>query len=282
MKKIEIGTDVFDCPSSWAETSMDQKVALLPLQLLGLPDDPGQAALVKYLVTARLLGAPEQLLEQLTTDQRWRLMKLSSWVFETRIESKPFDSFLFNGVEYVLPSDGFGNTSAIEMAYCNIHYMAMGRKRNPDPNAVFSIVSTLCRPRRDDAEAFRKSVAWTGDDREAYNTVLAEERAKLFQTDNLPIGLVMAVLQYFEYTNNRFLKAYKTAYEGDPGADDEAPLYPDGRGLITTFMDIAKAGVFGDFEKVCSTNAHTVWMYLVDNNLKIRRANERAERDQDD
>ncbi|MGM9510146.1 hypothetical protein ACS5NO_20595 [Larkinella sp. GY13] len=36
-------------------------------------------------------------------------------------------------------------------------------------------------------------------------------------------------------------------------------------------MGIAKLGVFGNFDQVCKQNVHTVWIFLRDNNLKIKR-----------
>ncbi|GAB3892432.1 hypothetical protein GCM10028803_05250 [Larkinella knui] len=281
MKNIQIGTKSFTMPEGWAECTPEQIQALLPLQLVD-PDttSPGSSALLKFAAAKMLLSASEKLLEQLNASQKWRLMRLASWVFTTKIQAKPFDSFTFDGITYLLPEGGFSNTSAIEIAMANINYIAYVRKDQPVIHAVFQLVATLCRPIRPDAQTFKSSTDWNGDLRELYNTVLSDERAKVFQEKNLPIGVVMAILQYFEFTNNRFLEGYKLAYE--PSEDqDEAPLYENGEGLVTTFMDIAKLGVFGDFENVCKQNGHTVWLFLRDNNLKIKRANQRAEQNQD-
>ncbi|RAJ92209.1 hypothetical protein LX87_05177 [Larkinella arboricola] len=285
MKTIQIDTKTFQMPQSWEECTPEQIQALLPLQLLQPSDrkdgasavmkDAAAEAVLKYSAAKVLLGAPSTLLEQLTTEQKWRLMRLARWVFTTKIQAKPFEKFTFQGVDYWLPESGFSNTSAIEIAMANINYLAYVRNDLPSIRAVFQLVATLCRPARKDAQAWRKSTDFNGDIRQAYNTIHADERAKLFQAQNLPVGVVMAVLQYFEYTNNRFLENYKLAY--DPAEVDEPPLYQNGEGLITTFMDIAKLGVFGDFDQVCKQNGHTVWLFLRDNNLKIRRANERAE-----
>ncbi|MGA0558281.1 hypothetical protein ACO2Q8_16600 [Larkinella sp. VNQ87] len=277
MKTVQIGPKSYKMPEGWAECTPEQIQALLPLQLLQpKQDDPATSALLKFAAAKVLLGAPEKLVNRLDAAQKWRLMRLARWVFTARIEKKPFNSFTFKGVTYLLPEPNYANTSAIEIAMANINYIAYVRTESPSIPAVFKLVATLCRPARKDAARWRASTDWNGDIREAYNTLLADDRAQQFQSENLPIGVVMAVLQYFEFMNNRFLESYRLAYEptDDP---DEPPLYQNGEGLVTTFMDIAKLGVFGDFDQVCKQNGHTVWMFLRDNNLKIRRANQRAE-----
>ncbi|GAB3256125.1 hypothetical protein GCM10027347_17740 [Larkinella harenae] len=279
-KKIQIGSETFRMPQAWADCSSAQILDLLPLTLTDLDKlDPGQRAKIKYEAARRLLQAPEDLLDQLDAAQRWRLMRLAGWVFTERIRHKPFESFEVQGVSYHLFAENFADTSAIEIAMANMQYLAYARRESPNPQAVYQLVATLCRPLRKDLARAKKSVDWNGDSREAYNTILAEERAVVFEKKKLPLGVIMGVLQYFEFTNNRFLERYKHAYE--PADDDEEPLYPDGRGLITTFMDVAKTGVFGEFDQVCRQNGHTVWMFLLDNNLKIRRANARMEREMD-
>ncbi|QHV97945.1 hypothetical protein [Spirosoma endbachense] len=282
MKKIRIESESFLMPQCWGETTQEQKLALLPLQLVDLNEtgDPSGAGRLKALALKVLLPGLGKYVDRMGDDQMFALGRLVKWVWSTKITEKPFESFAIedaNGrlVTYLLPEDNYANTSAIEIAMANIHYLAFTRPGKPNPLGVLALIATLCRPARADLKKFRKSVDWNNDAREEYNTVLAEERAVQFA--NLPFGVVMAITQYFEAMNGRFLKAYKDVYDPDPLAEDEPAMYHNGEGLVTTLMDIAKVGVFGDFEKVCKQNAHTVWLYLRDNSLKIKRANARAE-----
>lgn len=280
MKTVKIEDEDFQVIQSWAECSQANILQLLPLQLIGVDQqDPAAAGRVRRLALTVLVPGLDKYAGDLTDHQWWRIGRLTNWIWKTRIDAKPFDSFTVDGpdgkpVVYLLPDDNFVNTSAIEISMANIHYLSFTRPKNPNHKAVLMLLSTLCRPQRTDLKKFRKSAEWNGDAREEYNTVLAEERAATFAT--LPLGVIMAITQYFEAMNGRFLKTYKDVYEPDPAADEEEPLYKNGEGLVTTLMDIATAGVFGDFDKVCKQNGHTVWLYLKDNNLKVKRANRKA------
>ena len=284
MKKVTIEGQTWQVPTAWEECTGEQIQRLLGLQLIELDEaEPIGATRLKDIALAELLPLPAEVLIDLTAEQRWNLGRLTRWIWKQRVSKKPFDSFTVDGPDgkpmtYLLPDDNFSNTTAIEIAMANIHYLGFTRPENRNPKAVLSLLATLCRPQRKDLKAFRQSVDWTGDRREEYNTILADERAGTF--DQLQIGTVMAITQYFEAMNRRFLQVYKDVYEPDPNADDEAPLYQNGEGLITTLMDVAKTGTFGDFDKVCKQNGHTIWLYLRDNNLKIRRDIARAEREQ--
>ena len=274
-------------PQGWGDCSQDQIERLLPLQLTDLSnqDALGRGRL-KGLALKALLPQLDKYSQDLTEDQWFSLSRLTEWVWEDRITARPFDSFTvkvplskgaFRLDTFILPDDNFTNTTAIEVAMANINFIAFTRPDNPDRSAVYKLLATLCRPARKDLKKFKASPQWNGDRREEYNTVLADERAELF--GRLPIGTVMAVTQYFEAMNDRFLKMYPDVYEADPNAEAEPPMYKNGEGLVTTLMDIGREGVFGDFDKVCSQNCHSVWLYLKDNSKKIKRANARAERE---
>lgn len=277
MRHVQIGTESFQVPGSWEECTPEQLLLLLPLRLVNLDAlRPGERARIKWKTILSILNAPAKLTLSLATEDRLRLARLTSWIWiQKEIKKKPFGYFDFQGIRYIIPDPGYSNTSAIEIAMANIQYMAFGRKKNPNVKAIYQLVATLCRPERKDLEAFKASTEWNGDIREEYNTVIAQERAKAFEKGNLPAGVVMGMLYYFEWMNSSFLKQYRDVYSGDDG--DEEPLYENGEGLVTTLMEVAKSGTFGDFEKVCRQNGHTVWIFLKDNNLKIKRANKRAE-----
>ncbi|SFD46675.1 hypothetical protein [Spirosoma endophyticum] len=281
MKTVRINDKPYKVAESWAECTEEQKIRLLPLQLVELneDEDPMGAGKLKALALKVLLPELGKYLADLTDDHWFSLGRLTKWIWSTKISEKPFESFSLDGVAYLLPDDNFSNTTAVEIAIANIQYLAFTRPEKPNPASVRLLIATLCRPARKDLKTFQKSVDWSGDKREEYNTILAEERSVQF--GRLPFGVIMAVTQYFEAMNGRFLKQYQDVYEPDPNAEEEAPLYLNGEGLVTTLMDIAKDGVFGDFDKVCRQNGHTIWLYLRDNNKKIKRANARALRETD-
>jgi hypothetical protein len=276
MRKVKIGGVSYSVPEQWEECSTEQLIQLLPLQLVSLEEQAAEIrGRLKDAALVVLLPLPSSIRKDLTTEQLWQLGQLTRWVWKTKVTHKPFASFQHSGMEYLLPDDNFSNTTAIETAMANIHFLAYTRPEDPNPRAVFNIITTLCRPARKDLKKFRTSSDWNGDAREEYNTILADERAE--KMDQLSLGIVMAILQYFEAMNNRFVGMYRQVYEADPEVEKQPPLYYAGEGLITTLMDIAQTGTFGDFDKVCKQNAHTLWLFLKDNNLKAARANRLAE-----
>ncbi|MDQ1088986.1 hypothetical protein [Siphonobacter sp. SORGH_AS_1065] len=276
MKTIRLDGTAYQVPERWEECTPEQLQSLLPLRLIDVETlGAGTRAQLKWQAILTILAAPLSVTTGIDVEDRLRLVRLTNWIWkQTKIEKKPFASFTFEGVTYLLPEPHFANTSAIEIAMANIQYMAFSRKENPSTKAIYQIIATLCRPERKDLATFKASADWNGDHREEYNTVIAQERAKLFEKGNLSTGVVMCLLHYFEWMNSGFLKQYQDVYSADD--DDTPPIYKNGEGLVTMLMEVAKTGTFGDFDKVCRQNGHTVWIFLRDSNLKVRRANEAA------
>ncbi|KAA9346319.1 hypothetical protein [Larkinella humicola] len=276
MKTVWLNAHSYPVPQAWHECTSRQIVALLPLTLVPLELlEPQERTVLKARALAELMPIPKKTAQQLTVEQRYRLGQLTLWIWKERLQHKPLDWFEVDGVRYHLPDPHYSNTSAIEIAMANMHYLAYTRPENPNSMAVYALIATLCRPVRKDAETFRQSADWNGDLREEFNSVLADERARKFQ--KLSIGQVMAVLKYFEWMNNRFFESYQDVYDSDES--DEPPLYKNGEGILTSLMDIAKLGVFGNFDQVCKQNVHTVWIFLRDNNLKIKRETKLMEKE---
>ncbi|GAB3937020.1 hypothetical protein [Larkinella terrae] len=276
MKTVWLNALAYPVPQAWHECTSRQIVTLLPLTLLPVDLlELKERADLKARALTVLMPIPPKIHRQLSSEQRYRLGQLTRWLWQTPLQHKPLDWFEIDGVRYNLPEPNYSNTSAIEIAMANIHYLAYTRPEQPNTLAVYTLIATLCRPIRKDAETFRQSADWTGDLREEFNSVLADERARKFQ--KLTIGQVMAVLKYFEWMNNRFFENYQDVYDED--ASEEPPLYKNGEGILTSLMDIAKLGVFGNFDQVCKQNVHTVWLFLRDNNLKIKRETERMEKE---
>jgi hypothetical protein len=221
-------------------------------------------------------GVDVKIVGLLTALQLGRLLRLQHWCYDAKVVGRPFASTslsdrvsasVSDSIDLVLPKVGFGDTSAIEFSVSNVFYLAFCRPENPNADALFNLVATLCRPVRKDLEAFRNSRDWNGDEREPYNDAVATERAKFLKA-NMHRGIAIAILQYFEGMNNEFWKRYDVL----TGASDDVPLYQNGEGQITMLMEIAETGVFGKFEDVCQQRVHTVYMFLRDKKLKADKA----------
>ena len=232
---------------------------------------------MKVALLCDLTGLPQQVINKLTPKQVERLLSMIAWVKYAKIEDKkPFEFFEFGGEKYYLPSENLADTSAIEMAMLTIYFMAYSKESNPNKEAIFNIVASVCRPERDDIVEFRKSSEWSNDVRELYNSAVADARAVEFR--KLPQATIMVVYLYVSEMLQKFWKRYDDLLDGN----NEEALYEHGEGQITMLMDIAEMNVFGDFKNVCMQNVHTIYMFLRDKKLKVDRANRSKTEDDDE
>lgn len=271
MKLFSLDTTPYQMPESFEECSQTQVSGILSFQVqFKDARSASDRVFLKLGLLQLLANIKAKQLNQLMPYQLQELFRLFSWVFDAKIQAKPFDFFLFKNQLFLLPEPNFANTSAIELAMSNIYYLAFSRQNT---FALNSLVATLCRPERNDLKSFRSSKEWNGDPRAEYNSVIADENATAFSND-LDFGTKYAILQYFELMNNAFWKKYEDIL----GGDEEEQLYKNGEGQITLLMGIGETGAFGDFDKVCRTNVHTIWMHVKDKQLKVEQAEREFER----
>lgn len=271
MRVIKLNDKQFKVKQSFEECSIDEISHVLVSQnYLSTMRTTADKTRLKIGIFIRLSGVPFELFSKLTQVQQIKMFDLVRWAFTARIEKKPFEFFEVDGVKYLLPEAHYKNTSAIEMALCNIYYLHFSGK-NPIPDMLYNIVATLCRPVRKDLNKFKLMIeAWSGDKREVFNSVLAEERAKLFK-EKAPHGVLIAVFQYFESMNNAFVKRYDDVF-GSGG--DTKPLFKNGEGWLSMLADIAETGALGDLHKVYETNAGSLMMYVEQKQKKVERIEE--------
>jgi hypothetical protein len=240
--------------NSWDELKPKEIKALLPLvlQLRGLGDNADLAIEILRKCT-KVLNMDPQKIEEL------------SWLWNTKIRKKPFRFVRIGWRFFLLPAPNFSNTTAIEMAMCNIYYLKfLGEKnkkgvvvRKPDFAALSQLMAVLCRPIGWQFLLKKISNKWDGDYRTTYNSTVSDRNAELFK--KLPIGEALAVLNYWESMNEEFIKMYETLFDADEGGRQ---LFRNGEGWLSTLEDVAKDGVHGNFKEVCNLNTHTVFMYL--------------------
>ncbi len=269
MKKLKVGTWNGQAPSNFGELSYQQKLMALTakvyLESSEVSDDLYNN--VRKDLALELTNMPKKIFKLLITEQRLALYRCFDWVKDVRIEQKPFEYFTYKKVKYYLPSENFADTSSIEYAMSLILFSSFGRQNN---KAIYELISTICRPERKGLQQFRNSTNWTGDAREEYNTILAQERAKQFSVD-LPFGIVVAIKEYFSNMLDKFIKKYEFLFDE---ADDMKPLFRNGEGCVALLEDVAEANIYGNFEKVCNTNIDTVYLYLRHKKIKAEKEEE--------
>lgn len=256
MKVLKFGFHSINVPESWKDCSKEQIIEALPIQLsLQESGHDAQAAIVYLGQLAKVLTGVES--EDLFTEHKMELYRAVNWAVTEKITHKPFNFLSVNGLRFYLPEEGFYNTSAIELSMANVWYLLYAHPEKPQWKAVFQLLATICRPRRLNYLIRKMQANYNGDDRVTFNSVKADQAAKLFE-EHLPLGAVMAVLQYWENMNNAFVEQNKALFEGSDGK----ALFTNGEGWLAMLEDVAKEGVHGDFDKVADTNCHTVWMYM--------------------
>lgn len=272
MTKIKIGTQTFQVKSSFEECDIDEISHVMVTQqfLSAKVIYAKELARLKTSIFLRLSNVPSDLFLKLSRQQQLYLFDTVRWAFKGRVETKPFQFFEIDGIKYYLPEDNYANTSSIELALLNIYYLSFVRKNNPVTDNLHLIAATICRPERKDLKLFKKIVErWTGDRREVYNSVLSEERAKLFK-EKAPFGVMIAVLQYWEAMNNRFVKRFDDVFSGG----DSKQIFQNGEGWLSMLADVAEVGVMGNLEKVYETNAYSLMMYVLQKQKKVERLEE--------
>ena len=277
MRKITIDNTTYLCPRTLAECDADQVGLVMMYQLaLELYPSGKERVLSKIALLKNLIKVSEKILKKLTPLQMQQLLSVVNWAATAKITGQPFAFFIHNKIKYYLPKPNLADTSAIELAMCSVFQLAMCRKNTPNPNAIFSIIATLCRPERKDLEAHQASPKWDGDCRETYNSIVAEARANDFKTAK--VGQIRAIYLYYELMSNAFFNNYDKLLE----PAKELPLYQNGEGQITLLMELAEMGTFGSFEDVCRQNVHTIWLFIKDKKLKAERLDNSQTTDDDE
>jgi len=272
MREVKIDNQKYQVKSCFEECSIDEISHVLVTQnfLAAKVMYGKQMASLKTSIFVKLSNVPVDVFLKLSIAQQIALFNTVRWAFKGRIEKKPFEYFEVEGIKYYLPEDNYANTSSIEMALLNIYYLSFVRKENSVTDNLYLIAATICRPERKDLKLFRKLIErWTGDRRDVFNSVLSEDRAKLFK-EKAPYGAMIAVLQYWEAMNNRFVKRFDDVFNGGDGKQ----IFHNGEGWLAMLADVAEVGVMGNLEKVYETNAYSLMMYVLQKQKKVERLEE--------
>ncbi|WP_428657621.1 hypothetical protein [Runella sp.] len=260
-------------PSSWKDCSTAQIIEGLELQMLLQSYGSYPEVVLELLgdLVCLLTQLDRNSYELLSNDEKFELIEQLRWATVDKVTELPFTSFHHRGRRYFLPKPHYADTSSIELAMANMHYLAFVNGTKAASPRLFDLLATICRPRKWNWRLRRLLPGYDGEDRQIYNSLRAEQRAVNFQ--NLRLGVCIAILQYWEAQNNEFYEIHKALYDGAGGRS----LFQNGEGWLATLEDVASAGVHGNFDKVCDTNAHTIWMYLKHRKIQIAEQQSLAE-----
>ncbi|HLO43939.1 MAG TPA: hypothetical protein VK175_06365 [Leadbetterella sp.] len=109
--------------------------------------------------------------------------------------------------------------------------------------------------------------------------------------DSLPEVMKLWLVNYFEEQLKIFIRMFPGVFGPPVGmphhpnggaeegeglrqaqADRPKGIFPNGQGWIAILEDVALQGVHGDFEKVCDTEAVTIWLFLEHQKIKAEAA----------
>lgn len=269
MKQFRLNGKPHQLPTTWAELSPRQVVALAPYLIVG--QDPSAAQRLDVL-SILCPALSRKVMRRLSDDDRLELVCLCDWIWSAPMATCPLPGFELQGEEYLLWEPAFENCVAIEYLMAETQFKLFARPK-PAPGALELLLATLCRPRK--AGLNERDPHWDGDRRERYNSKVAELRAKDFE--RVPVATKIVVLQYYIASTRAFHERYRELYDR-PQPGQARPQGSGGFGLLGILDDVATEGVFGTFEQTCYSNVHTLFFHLLKGH---REAKEQRRQQQD-
>jgi len=253
-----------DLPARWSEMTDCQIMRIVPQLYMG-----GDATRQKLTVLRNLTQLPERVWQKLTAEQIADMLAVLSWLWKAPPEFIQSGRFLFKDRLYHLPRQGLDNMCAIELANAEQHLRALCDPEKPDPSALNQLIATICRPEK--ARLDINDVEYDGDPREKYNADICGRRAVEFRC--MSIGMRMMILQWYLAQVRKLQEDYSVVWPPPrPGRGAKTKSALAAFGLTKVLMDLADAGTFGDWEKVCYSNAKTLLTYLTQRLLSHQEA----------
>jgi hypothetical protein len=252
MKQYWLNEQTHQMPQAWRELSDKQVLRLAPYLYADRSDAHSRLAVLKILQPQ----LKEKTLRRMSPEDVLALTNLTEWIWSAPMDQCPVTCFEHQKVRYLLPEPVFENCVAIEYLMANHHFRQFARPK-PAAGALELLVATLCRPEKKDLDVLDPE--WDGDRRQKYNSKVTELRAKELAT--LPVATKIVVLQYYVASQRAFHERYKELYKKKKPGERQASA--GDFGLLGVVHDVAGEGLFGDFERTCLTNVHTLFFHLL-------------------
>ncbi|HEX8349094.1 MAG TPA: hypothetical protein VF598_03965 [Hymenobacter sp.] len=260
MKQYWLNSKAHQLPQAWSEVNDKQVLQLAPYLHTDVSTPAARLAVLCILQP----HLTQKVLRRMSPEDVLALARLTEWVWSAPMDTCPVTEFEHKSVRYLLPEPVFESSSAIEYLMADHHFRQFARKQ-PVAGALEQLLATLCRPEKKDLDVLDPE--WDGDRRQKYNAKVVELRAKELAT--LPVATKIVVLQYYVASQRAFHARYKELYkqqnrnEKKSGADF---------GLLGVVHDVAREGLFGDFERTCLINVHTLFFHLLKTHREAKEA----------
>ena len=199
----------------------------------------------------------------------------------------------------------FANTKAIELSMANVYFLRFaeaakarpvttdrpnGGAKNADAEKKWQMRYEKCLAELLGHLVIRKRWNWRK---------MRLERTKYHSREVLKLGKVLMealdettkywLVNYFEEQLKLFVRMFPGVFGTSTAAADrslsdqeseaskkhshqEKGIFPNGQGWIAILEDVALQRAYGDFEKVCDTEAVTIWLFLEHQKIKAAAA----------
>lgn len=214
-----------------------------------------------------IIALPADALALLDAESRALLRSKLDWMPPAPdCQNVPFPSFRHRGRRLHFPQRGFENGRCLEFALAEGYFEAY--MTDGEPRQLLLLTATICR----EAKFWKKTRLKTGDIRvELHQPDQIEARADRLK--NLPVEYQMAALLFFAGAKKLVAETFPMLFSERPAADsdgdaarveEESPQNGPKFGWWSKFMEVAAAGLFGDYEAVLQKPFWLVLMHLVD------------------
>lgn len=206
----------------------------------------------------QLFGIRKDMLYRMDAPSVTALAAQLQWVHDPS-PVMPFKEVNHAGMVLHLPGDAFEHGTCLEWALAEEYYEAATKGDEP---SLLLLCATILRP----VQGNERTRIIDRKDIERHARALS----------NLPQEIIIATMLYMAGVKKSVHDTYNEWLFKKPVDDDDAtPSGPD-FGWWGTYLSIAESQVFGDYEKVLTTNFHTVCVYLVQKKREADEARRRS------
>lgn len=237
-------------------------------------------------VLRRILHLPRRAFKAIGSEELATMLSVISWMSPApQCADMVLTSFRHRCRRYYLPKANFENGTCLEFAMADDLYNRFRETKNPED--LLLLVATLCREKNPDAAA----ALAIGDVRiPLTDRDQAEARAR--RLGQVPAEIVLAVLYYFVGVKLLIKETYHDLFDEAPepvdedGEDAPQPIEYEGAGAggprfgwWSTFIQVAKTGILGDYNTLLQRRMHLLCITLLeqhDEAEKLKRHQERT------
>jgi hypothetical protein len=243
----------YTLPDNWNELSARQLIQLMDIK----DQDTTEAYLLRALHV--LLGYGKMRFYFMPLDAKFYLLPFVRWVMESNdIINNPITEY----AGLLGPASEFDNLRMAEFRVADLHYRLF--QKNPSDEHLNNLIAVLYRPMRTDGKLDE------GDMREPFNPNTVANRVQAILRWPKPVK--QAILFWYEGCMSYMVGLYDLAFSGGQQQAQTTNNIEDG--FFGMMRDIAKKGIYGDFNAVENMYVHLVFREVEEQMKEAQRQEE--------